>query len=130
MAAVRIVDESAGGRVKEAWLLAGLPDRVTVREIIRSRVREEVARFNLTERTVFSGLVQPTETEIVANGYRGRPDRRLHWERQSEIAEKAFTTNGFFMLVDDRQVESLDDLVDLRDDPTVSFIRLVPLVGG
>jgi len=130
MAAMTITDESAAGQVRNSWLLSGLPDQVSVREIIRTRVREEVARFNLDDRAVFSGLVQPTETEIVANGYRLTRQRPLDWERQAAIAESSFLANGFFMLIDDRQIESLDDLVDLRHDPTVAFIKLVQLVGG
>ena len=130
MAAVTITDESATGRVKDSWRLVGLPDRVTVRDIIRTRVREEVARFNLNTTTVFAGLVQPSETEAVINGYRMTRSRRLDWEKQAEIAERAFVSNGFFMLVDDRQVESLDDEIDLLGDPKISFIKLVPLVGG
>lgn len=130
MAAMTITDESVSGQVRDSWLLTGLPDQVTIREIIRTRVREEVARFNLADRSVFSGLVQPTETEIVANGYRLTRQRKLDWERQAEIAEGSFLANGFFVLVDDRQVESLDDLVDLRRDPKVSFVKLVQLVGG
>ncbi|WP_375423342.1 hypothetical protein [uncultured Friedmanniella sp.] len=130
MAAVRISDQRASGRVEAAWVLFGLTDLVTVRDLIRSRVREEVARFNLSERTTFSGLVQPTETEAVANGYRLTRSRALDWERQADIAEQAFMANGFFMLVDGVQVEELDHLIDLRTDPEVGFIRLVPLVGG
>jgi hypothetical protein len=34
------------------------------------------------------------------------------------------------MLVHDRQVDSLDELVDLTDDPEIVFIRLLPLSGG
>jgi hypothetical protein len=34
------------------------------------------------------------------------------------------------VLVDDRQVQSLDDQIDLRHDSTVTFLRLMPLVGG
>jgi hypothetical protein len=32
--------------------------------------------------------------------------------------------------VDNRQVEFLDEQVDLRHDSTVTFLRLMPLVGG
>jgi hypothetical protein len=32
--------------------------------------------------------------------------------------------------VDDRQVDTLDDEIALRPDTTVSFLKLVPLVGG
>jgi hypothetical protein len=34
------------------------------------------------------------------------------------------------LLVDDRQVESLDETVVLRAGGEVTFLKLVPLVGG
>jgi hypothetical protein len=34
------------------------------------------------------------------------------------------------MLVDDRQVESLDEEITLQPNTRVSFLRLTPLVGG
>ena len=43
---------------------------------------------------------------------------------------QAFTRNGFFVLVGDRQVESLDEELELKVDTDVSFVKLVPLVGG
>jgi hypothetical protein len=93
-------------------------------------VREEVARFNAAAGDVFRGLVQPTDTEATMNGYRLRERRRLDWERQADLACTAFERNGFVLFVGERQVESLDDVIDLTVDPEVSFVRLVPLVGG
>jgi hypothetical protein len=34
------------------------------------------------------------------------------------------------VLVDDRQVETLDDPIDTAADRSVTFLKLVPLVGG
>jgi hypothetical protein len=34
------------------------------------------------------------------------------------------------MLVDDRQVEDLDEEIELRVSTEVSFVKLIPLVGG
>ncbi|NHO85139.1 hypothetical protein HA073_29415 [Micromonospora sp. CMU55-4] len=56
--------------------------------------------------------------------------RRLDWERQADAACAAFARNGFVLLVGDRQVEDLDEEIDLLADPEVAFVRLVPLVGG
>jgi hypothetical protein len=49
---------------------------------------------------------------------------------QAEVACAAFAGNGFVMIVGERQVEDLDEVIDLRWTPSVAFIRLVPLVGG
>jgi hypothetical protein len=74
--------------------------------------------------------VRPDDAEVELNGYRLREARRIDWERQADIAEQAFDHNGYVMLVHDRQVDSLDELVDLTDDPEIVFIRLLPLAGG
>ena len=42
----------------------------------------------------------------------------------------AFENNGFFLLVNDRQVESLDEEIWLGEGATASFLKLTPLVGG
>jgi hypothetical protein len=130
MGAVRIRDETATGREVDTWVLPEVPDSVTARELVRLRVREEVARFNAADSDVFRGLVQPTDTEATLNGYRLRTRRRLDWERQADLACAAFARNGFVMLVHGRQVEDLDEVVDLTVEPEVAFVKLVALVGG
>ncbi|MGI5208578.1 hypothetical protein ACQEU6_44300 [Spirillospora sp. CA-108201] len=130
MPAVNFRDETAAGAPVAGFQVAGLPDRMTVRELIRLRVREEVARHNARPSDRFDGLVRPDGAEAELNGYRLREPRRLDWERQADIAERAFLANGFFVLAADRQVEDLDEEVDLTGDPDLVFIRLVPLAGG
>jgi hypothetical protein len=130
MPTVTVRDETTSGRAIDTWLLPDLPDSITARELVRLRVREEVARYNSTEPEYFRGLVQPTDAEATLNGYRLRQRRKLHWEQQADAACDAFARNGFVMLVGDHQVDSLDEVIDLIHDPQVAFIRLVPLVGG
>ncbi|MFD0735351.1 hypothetical protein [Planotetraspora mira] len=130
MAQVTLRDETATGRPLEEFTLPDLPDRITARELVRLRVREDVARHNATPSTRFNGLVMPDDAEAELNGYRMRTARRIDWERQADIAEKAFQRNGFILLADDRQIEDLDEQIDLTTDPVISFVKLVPLVGG
>ena len=59
-----------------------------------------------------------------------RKPREIDWKEQFKKACDAFTHNGFFILIDDRQAESLDEMIGLRHDTKVSFVKLVPLVGG
>ena len=47
-----------------------LPDRMTVRELIRTQVEQEVAAFNEQQTEYFQGLIQPTAAELTLNGYR------------------------------------------------------------
>ena len=130
MPSVTFRDETATGKPVAEVRVAELPDRMTVRELIRLRVREEVARHNAHPSARFNGLVRPDEAETELNGYRLREPRRLDWERQAEIAERAFRGNGFIVLAGDRQVDDLSEEIDLTTDPDLVFIKLVPLVGG
>lgn len=128
--AVVVRDETTSGDRTNELTLHFLDERVTARELIRGRVYQEVTEYNARTSGHFRGLVQPTEAERVLNGYRLRRGRRIDWEAQYEQALKAFAGNGLILLVDDRQVTDLDEVVHLRHDAAVSFLRLVPLVGG
>jgi hypothetical protein len=129
MASITVRDESRPGRTIGELVLDGLPDRLTARDLIRWRVREEVAAANHDRSRVPHPLVQPTPEEAAVNGPR-RPRPPIDWERQALVALEAFDRNGFFLLVDGRQVETLDDEIELGVDSDVRFLRLVPLVGG
>lgn len=84
MATLTIHDRTATGRPVDSLTIDGLPDRITVRDLIRTRVREEVARHNLKvaatplQRASFRGLVTPLEIEEDLNHAR-RPPRRIDW---------------------------------------------------
>jgi len=122
MAEVVVRDETMAGRAIGEWVLPDLPDHITARELVRLRVREEVARFNAipARRDTFAGLVRPAE-----------PSRsRVDWQAQAEIACAGFASNAFVMIAGDRQIEDLDEVIDLERAHAVSFIRLTPLVGG
>jgi hypothetical protein len=110
--------------------LADVPNPVTLGELIRHRVREEVARYNAKPDDRFNGLVAPSDAEWTLNGYRLRRPRVLDWEAQAKVTLDSFAHNGFFVFVGDRQVDDLDELLTLAESNDVSFVRLVPLVGG
>ena len=105
-------------------------ERITVRELIRTRVYQEVGDYNLRQPEYFRGLVQPSDAERTLNGYKMRRRRRLDPQRQFEGAIESFNRNGFFVLVNDRQVEELEEEIEIRPDTTIAFLKLVPLIGG
>jgi hypothetical protein len=110
-------------------------ERTTVRELIRERVYQEVQDFNQKQKEqVFRGLVQPTDAERVLNGtrpeYRLTQHRELDWKAQFEKALDAFARNGYFILVNEQQVESLDQEFEIGHGTQISFVKLTPLVGG
>jgi hypothetical protein len=103
---------------------------VTLRDLIRERLQQEVDRYNQTLPEIFQGLVQPEESEQILNGFRLKTRRPLDWEVQCRRACFSFEKNGFLVLVDGKQVTELDERFDLKENSEIDFIKLVPLVGG
>lgn len=127
---LKIQDEmSSGGVYNELELILSTP-QVTAREIIETRVRRDIKSYAERASDYMHSLVVPQGAEVALNGSRLSKHRPIDAERQIATAFNAFANNGFFMLVDDRQVEDLDESFAVTDETTVKFIKLVPLVGG
>jgi hypothetical protein len=132
MALLTIQDETATGSVLNRLELEISQEMLTVRELISRRVQQEVATYNAEQTSTFHGLVQPTDSERILNGssYKLRRIKPIDAEEQVYKALESFQKNGFFVLVNDRQVESLDEEIWLGEGATASFLKLTPLVGG
>jgi hypothetical protein len=104
--------------------------RLTVRDLIRERVRQEVEDFNNKQSETYNGLVQPTDTERTLNGFKFRTRRKLDWQEQFAKAIEGFQRNAFILLVDDSQLDDLDQVIAISPETQVTFVKLVPLVGG
>lgn len=131
MATLKIRDEELNGKSLGEFSLDFLTERITVRELIRSRVYQEVKDHNAKQnQAVFQGLVQPTDAEQTLNGYRLKKPRSIDWQEQFDKAIDAFQKNQILILVNDRQMESLEEKIDVAPDTSVSFLRLTLLVGG
>ena len=105
-------DETAAGKPYNEFPLVFPSEQITVRELIRERVYQEVQEFNREqEADVFRGLVQPSNTERVVSGgrteFRFKKRRQIDWDEQFEHALDAFERNGFLVLIDDVQAEVL-----------------------
>ena len=130
---LKIRDETTfnlGDDDDRGFLLDVQDERITVRELIRTRVYREVREYNLDQPEYFHGLVQPSNAERTLNGFKMRKRRKIDPERQFQLAITAFYRNGFIVLLGDRQVDELEEEVAVRPDTTVTFLKLVPLVGG
>ena len=125
-----IRDETLCGESFYEWALEVTSERVTIHEVIRSRVYQEVQDHNLRCGAKFQGLIQPEETEQTLNGHEPKKHRQIDWKRQFELAVEAFEKNQILILVNDRQAESLDEEVVVGPGTTVTFLRLTLLVGG
>lgn len=131
---IEVRDESTSGTVNRRFTLEFPTEQITVRELIRERVYQEVDDYNRRRRQpdghVFQGLVQPTDAEVALNGFKVKGGREINWKSQFEKACEAYERNQILVLAGDRQTESLDEVLQLSQGTEVTFLRLMPLVGG
>ncbi len=126
-----IRDEEMNGETLNEFALDFLTEQITVRELIRSRVYQEVKDHNTKQnQTNFRGLVQPTDAERTLNGYQLKRPRQINWKEQFEKAVEAFEKSQILILVNGRQLDSLGDEIEVGPGTTVTFLRLTLLVGG
>ncbi len=102
MPLITVTDEVVGAPSGPAWTIEVFEEEVRLDELIRRRV----------------------SLEIVESGVDADPEER------SRTTLDAFGRNAFVVLVDDRQVTALDEKVRLHAGSRVTFLKLVPLVGG
>lgn len=130
---VLVRDETTAGDRSDAIELTFPVEQITVRELIRERVYQEVDDYNRRSAdpgATFRGLVQPTDAEKVLNGVRPRAKRTIDWKKQFDEACQAYERNRILVLVGDHQTESLEETITLTRGVEVTFLRLVLLVGG
>jgi len=127
---LKIQDETSGGKTIAESVVHFPVERITVKELIEARVTQEIEIYNTTMTGKFTGLVQPCESEVMLNGYRLPLGQKVNIEGQKETAIKAFKSNSFFLLVNDKQLTELDDVILITPNTVVGFLKLVPLVGG
>jgi hypothetical protein len=127
---VLIKDENASGKVLQEVSIGFNTENVSIKDIIEARVKQEVDNYNNKLPEYYNGLIEPSDAEKTINGYKLRNKRKIDPEKQAYIALDAFQKNGFFVLVDNQQYSSLDEIVRLHNDTCISFVKLTPLVGG
>jgi hypothetical protein len=130
--ALNVTDETMFGQTQPAFSYTlNFPSKhITVRQLIETRIREEVENYNAKQPEVFRMLVQPALAERVLNGFKFKEKKKINWREQYEKAVHAFERNGFIVLVDEMQVEDLDQIIEIEAKTNVTFLKLVPLVGG
>jgi hypothetical protein len=127
---VTVRDDTLTGQTLHEFELELANEQIDVRELIRSRVYQEVQDYNSGTGSHFRGLVQPEGSQQEGHLFKLSKRRQLDWNEQFEHALESFKAGRVIILVNDVQVESLDEKLDLSGGATVSFLKLVPLVGG
>jgi hypothetical protein len=125
-------DETVSGDILRTIEIMVENEMMMVRDLIAARVRKEVETYNAQAQEYFQGLIQPSDAEATLNGYtyKMRNKRYVDPEKQVFVAWDAFQKNRFFIMIDNKQVADLDEAILVEASTKVSFLRLMPLVGG
>jgi len=126
---VLVEDKVAGKPPSQKYQLQLPDDRIKVRELIRLYVSDQVERFNQTP-IDRSSRHQSDEERILNPSRPTRNTERRNCDAECERAVSAFSSNGFFLLVDGNQVDDLDEEITIKSHTEVQFLRLTPLIGG
>jgi hypothetical protein len=129
-ATITVTDERPAARQKNTFTLDFLESTITAREFLRRRIYQEVQDYNTAQHAPYNGLITPSEMETTLNRTQPKAPRQIDWEAQFNRALEGFQKNAFVMLWNDRQIESLDEQLELTEGSNATFLKLVPLVGG
>lgn len=127
MNTISIKDEALNGDILNEIILKFKEEYITVSELITARVTEEVEKYQQNANIYKNGLVLPTNIEARLNK---KEQPLIDIEKQVYIALDAFQNNGFFILVDNEQIENLNQKILVDQTTAISFIKLTPLIGG
>lgn len=114
--------------------------KATVRDLIRARVELEIENRHVELEAANGGklgLGPPNSAEAALNGERGT--HGFGWaflrtgkgiDSLARDAEEAFLAGRYYLLLDDRQAETLEEEIDLERTGNATFLLLTPLQGG
>lgn len=125
-----IHDETAAGSILNQLKLRINKEKITVKELIRMRVYQEVEAYNTRKGAFYRGLVRPNHAKPTFSGFELNPKYKIDPQKQYYVAMDAFKRQSFHLLVDDERVEDPEQPIDVRTKMRVSFMKLAPLVGG
>lgn len=127
-----IKDETLFGEVLQEHPLEIDLDTITLRDLISARVTEELRKRSKFTAEQFRYLIDlaPEESRLNAVARKLTGPNPIDPEKPVAAALAAFNNNAFFVLVGDRQVESLDEVIPARQQQEVTFVKLTQLIGG
>ena len=139
-AVLKLVDEHFGKGREPPFQLKLVSETVTARELIAIRISEEIdllekraEEMRLEHNLTRSFLIRfdPTSPEAKLNKkLNTKPSQTFNHTAEIVAAERAFQSNRFVMLFNEKQIEDLDQVLSITPECEVVFLRLVPLVGG
>jgi hypothetical protein len=117
----RLVGGSRGGTDVPVVLELGAGE-ITAAELLRTAVAAQIQELRVNR-----GLAPDDARRILARLYH-IPD--VSSDSEVESAIQGFAQRAFVMLVNGRQIEQLDDVLELRSTNRVTFLRLMAFSGG
>ena len=128
---ITIQDQQIGGPITHEMVIDFLKEEITLRDLIKSRVYQEVKDANTSKSDHPMAMLKLTETEQELNSLKKQKKPKvIDFQEQYDKAIGAFEMNRYFVLVDDFQPTKLDEKITLKPDARVNFVRLVYLAGG
>ncbi|MCB0557022.1 MAG: hypothetical protein KDD02_25970 [Phaeodactylibacter sp.] len=135
-----IQEEAFGAGTSSPLPVIITQEHMTLADLIMEKVRAKVAVVNrqLDAPKLNSSFISEKEKVLNQNLLEARRQKLLEQAQKIKVdPEQAcyealadFQQNGFFVIVDGRQRESLEEELLLSPQSEIHFIRLMPLVGG
>ena len=122
-----IHDETTTGSILNHLKVKVSTKAISAKELIRTRVFQEVEAFNNKRNECFRGLVQPSHAERVLNGFILNRKYKINAEQHFNVALEAFRKHAFFILVDETRVDDPDFVIPLHPSLRISFLKLTPV---
>ena len=98
----------------------------SVRDLIARKIEQEWSESAARQRPGLSGEAFSSEALLGAAPLALRGEAREEVER----AQQAFAAREFMIVVDNRRVCDPDEVLVVKPDTRVEFIKILPMVGG
>ncbi len=129
MAGILLRDLSRAGHELGRIQLEDLPERLTLRALLATRIRREVAAYNAGPGPVYVGFVQPEDAVRYSDSHRMRRPRRLDADHFVLAAEQAAEAGLLRFQLGEQLVSDLDLEVTLAEHAELVAVLERPVVA-
>lgn len=122
-------DVSHTGHVLGRAHVDGLPTVVSLGELLRIRIRSDVARYNAEPGPVFQGLVQPADSVRHSDGHHMKAPRVLDADRLVVAAEEAVAAGILWFVLGEEDITDLARRIDVEQEDEIIAVLRRPIVA-
>jgi hypothetical protein len=116
-----------GRRTTQTHLVLPLAS-LTVGELIACKVRQEVTEYRVQQRSGLSGEYLSPEELLGAEPPTVLVPGAVHTEIAR--AQQAFAARDYMIVINNRRLFDLEEVITLCPDTQIEFIKILPLIGG